>query len=71
MGRLLLDGQNPQSWDTAIELFSAMEFGQMADGCRKGVMETVQDKVAFTHANTLVYHTCEDLANALIVADES
>ena len=70
MGRLLLDGRNPQSWDMAVELFSAMDFGEMADGCQKAIMELVRDHVAFTHANTLVNRTCEDLANLLIVVDE-
>jgi IMP cyclohydrolase len=70
MGRLLLDGRNPQSWDTAVKLFSAMEFGKMADGCRKGIMETVEEQVAFAHANTLVHHTCEELVNGLVVVHE-
>jgi hypothetical protein len=41
MGRFLLDGRNPQSWDDAVARFRTLQYGSMADSCRERVMGVV------------------------------
>jgi hypothetical protein len=67
MGRFLLDGQNPQSWDMAVEQFQLLQFSKMAEGCKKHVMAIVLQWTGFTHAETLVSNLGALLADVLVV----
>jgi hypothetical protein len=66
MGRFLLDGRNPLSWDVAVSRFQALQFGMMGEGCKDSVMSLVRERTAFAHAERLVNDVGKHLAGTLI-----
>lgn len=67
MGRFLLDGRNPQSWNAAVEQFQLLQFGKMAEGCKEHIMAVVLRGTGFAHAETLVSNLGALLADALVL----
>ncbi|KAF7987120.1 hypothetical protein HWV62_323 [Athelia sp. TMB] len=66
MGRFLLDGRNPQTWDNAMARFEDFEFGRMTEECKLRGIETMRGKTAFECADKLVIDTANQLAVSLI-----
>jgi len=66
MGRLLLDGRNPQPYDDAVKCFkSEVQFGRMGRGCRDMMFQVLDEGEAFKHADHFVDDLCDRLIKDL------
>jgi hypothetical protein len=43
MGRMLLDGRNPLSFEEALKRFEHLQFGEMAEGCKAEMLSIVKE----------------------------
>jgi hypothetical protein len=68
MGRFLLDGRNPLSYDEAVKRFEILDFGEMGDGCKRDMLTVVKDGVGFRHANRCVEVVGTQLAESLFTS---
>jgi hypothetical protein len=65
MGRFLLDGRNPLSYDEAFRRFEVLKFGRMGDGCKDDMLKLVKDGLGFAHGYTCVDSVTSRLLNKL------
>ncbi|KAI6008055.1 hypothetical protein EDC04DRAFT_2661731 [Pisolithus marmoratus] len=66
MGRLLMDGRNPQPFDSAIHQFQSLSYGDMSPECWREMIKLVKEGRAFLHEEDLIDRTVLDLAEVLV-----
>lgn len=66
MGRFLLDGRNPQSFDDAILQFQGLSYGAMSPECWRKMIKCVKEGKAFLHEDDLVDRAVQGLADFII-----
>jgi hypothetical protein len=54
MGRLILDGRNPLSFEEAFKRFEILKFGRMGEGCKKEMLKLVKAGFGFSHCDACV-----------------
>lgn len=67
MGRFLVDGRNPQSFNDAVQQFQGLSYGGMSPECWRNVVKFVKEGRAFLHEDDLLDLTARSLAEFLIV----
>ena len=68
MGRYLLDGRNPQSYNEAVRCFKLeMHFGHMGMGCRDKMFQLLDGGHAFQHAECFIDKLCDYLIKELCI----
>ena len=67
MGRLILDGRNPLTFDEAFKRFEVLKFGRMSDGCKKDMLRLVKGGMGFSHSFTCIQSIGSKLAATLDV----
>jgi hypothetical protein len=65
MGRFLLDGRNPLSYDEALKQFELLDFSEMGAGCKHDMLRVVKGGEGFRHANRRAEAVASQLAQAL------
>jgi hypothetical protein len=71
MGRCLLDGRNPLSFDEAFKRFELLHFGGMGEGCKKAMLGLIKDGCGFGYGDRYTLEVATYLANSLIVEEEN
>ena len=71
MGRFLLDGRNPQSFDDAVRRFREMRFGRMSTGCQNHMLHIVERCDSFQYTDKFIDDICQGLVNDLEIRDDS
>ncbi|KIM55066.1 hypothetical protein SCLCIDRAFT_30673 [Scleroderma citrinum Foug A] len=66
MGRFLLDGRNPLSFDDAMRQFQDFDYGAVCPDCWRQMLDFCKQGKAFTHERRLIDNTCQELASRLI-----
>ncbi|KAI5982410.1 hypothetical protein EDD15DRAFT_2323847 [Pisolithus albus] len=66
MGRFLVDGRNPQSFDHAILQFQGLSYGSMNPECWRKMIKCVKEGKAFVHEDDLVDRAVRGLAEIII-----
>jgi len=66
MGHCLLDGHNPQPYNSAVSQFESLSYGSMDPECWRAMVALVREGKAFQHKDDLIDCTARGLAEFLI-----
>ena len=67
MGRYILDGRNPLSFEEAFKRFEVLKFGRMSDNCKKDMLKLVKGGLGFSHSYSCIKDIGDRLAETLEV----
>ncbi|KII85216.1 hypothetical protein PLICRDRAFT_178954 [Plicaturopsis crispa FD-325 SS-3] len=70
MGRCLLDGRAPKTWEGAVERLTGSEFGNMPYACVQAGMNVVRGGKAFHVGEAFAANAAEEFAREMIVYED-